>query len=414
MGLIDDVLDMAKIETGSTTVESAPMDLAALVSDTVTMLQEHAQAKNLKLLVDISPEAPKYVYSDQGKLRQVLTNLVGNAVKYTDDGSVAVRVDAKPGGTPDHRVMIFEVLDTGIGIAIEDQVRIFDPFVQAGAARTRKGTGLGLSICRHFVQLLGGTIQVESNPGRGSRFHVEIPARMADASEVTAETAGAQHVVGLESGQPNFRILVVEDEKENWLLLQRLLQNAGFDVKVAEDGGQAVETFRSWRPHFIWMDLHLPAMSGREAARRIRELEGGHEVKIAAVTASAFDSQRQEVLAAGFDDFLRKPYRFREVFDCMSRQLGVRYVWGPRPGAARKPTRTIRPEDLASLPAGLRDDLEVALVSLDRERLARVVGQISEHDASLGKVLGALAEKLAFTPIFEALQLCKAKLAEAS
>jgi signal transduction histidine kinase/DNA-binding response OmpR family regulator len=413
LGLIDDVLDMAKIETGGTVVESVALDLAALVGDTMSMLQERARAKNLELLCDISPQAPKYFYSDPGKLRQVLTNLVGNAVKYTDEGSVAVRVDGKPGDTPERRVLILHVQDTGIGISVEDQVHIFDPFVQAGTSRTKKGTGLGLSITRHFVQLLGGTIQVESAPGQGSRFYVEIPISTAEALDVMAGADGTQEVVGLEAGQPDYRILVVEDEKENWRLLEQLLREAGFHAKVVEDGRQAVEAFRSWRPHFIWMDLRLPVLSGREAAKQIRELEGGQEVKIAAVTASAFDSQREEVLADGFDDFLRKPYRFPEVFDCMARHLGVRYVWGPRPAAVRKSTRTLRPEDLATLPKELRDDLEHAVLSLDRERIALLVRRISEQDGSLGQALDALVVNLRFTPIFEALQHCKAKLAAA-
>jgi CheY-like chemotaxis protein len=306
----------------------------------------------------------------------VLTNLVGNALKYTDEGSVVVRVDAKRGDGSQHRVLIFDVEDTGIGIAPEDQARIFDPFVQAGSTRTRKGTGLGLSISRHFVQILGGSIQVESTLGRGSRFHVELPAQTVEASEVMAAIAGIKRVVGLEPGQPDYRILIVEDQRENWLLLQRLLRKAGFQVQVAEDGAQAVEIFKTCRPHFIWMDLRLPVLSGLEAARRIRQLEGGREVKIAAVTASAFASQREEVLAAGLDDFLRKPYRAGEVFDCLAKHLGVRYVYETRSQTAGGDLPgTLRPEDLASLHTAFRDELESAVVSLDRERIALLISQ---------------------------------------
>ena len=414
LGLIDDVLDMAKIETGGSVVESAAIDLHCLVNDTVDMLRERAQAKNLELVADISSKAPRFVRTDPAKLRQVLTNLVGNALKYTDEGSVVVRLNARLEESSPHPLLVVDVEDTGIGIGPEDQARIFDPFVQAGGARTRKGTGLGLSISRRFVQLLGGSIHVESTLGQGSRFRVEVPVQFAEASEVMAETDSVDPVIGLESGQPDYRILIVEDQRENWLLLQRLLLMVGFQVRVAEDGGQAIEIFRIWRPHFIWMDVRLRVMGGLEAARSIRELDGGREVVIAAVTASAFDSQRQDVLAAGLDDFLRKPYRPREIFDCMARHLGVRYVrrTGPQATVNDVPA-TLRAENLAALPAALRDELERAVVSLDSKRIAQLVSQVSEQDASLGKTLRLLADRLSYSPILHALQSCKRPLAEA-
>jgi signal transduction histidine kinase/ligand-binding sensor domain-containing protein/CheY-like chemotaxis protein len=412
--LIDDVLDMAKIETGGVVVERASIDLHRLVNDTVNMLRERARTKNLELFVDISSRAPHFVRSDPGKLRQVLTNLVGNAVKYTDEGSVVIRLDARPGDSTADLLLVFDVEDTGIGIAPEDQARIFDPFVQAGSARTRKGTGLGLSISRHFVQLLGGAIHVESAPGRGSCFHVEVPAQIAEASEVIAETARVEQVIGLEPGQADYRILIVEDQRENWLLLQRLLHSAGFQVRVVEDGGQAVETFSAWRPHFIWMDLRLPVLGGMEAARRIRELEDGREVTIVAVTASAFGSQREEVIASGFDDFLRKPYRSTEIFDCMALHLGVRYVYGQTAESAVSDLPgTLRPEDLATLPAALRDELEEAVMSLDPERVALLVSRVSEENVLLGSVLGRLADKLAYSPILSALKNSKSRFTQA-
>jgi CheY-like chemotaxis protein/nitrogen-specific signal transduction histidine kinase len=413
--LIDDVLDMAKIETGGAAVESASIDLHRLVNETVTMLRGRAQAKNLELLLDISSQAPQYVRTDPGKLRQVLTNLVGNALKYTDEGSVAVRLDAKRRENSAGPVVTLDVEDTGIGISEEDQARIFDPFIQAGSTRGGKGAGLGLSISRRFVQLLSGSIQVESTPGRGSRFHVEVPVEMAEASEVMAGTGAVKQVTGLEPGQREYRILIVEDQQENWLLLQRLLQTTGFAVKVAGDGAQAIEVFRTWRPDFIWMDLRLPVVGGLEASRRIRQLEGGREVKIVAVTASAFASQREEVLAAGLDDFLRKPYRPREVFDCMARHLGVRYVYEATPqSAAGDPAVPLHPEDLAALPAALRDELENAITSLDPERIALLLRQVSEQNASLGHALLRLADKFSYTAIFRALESCKERLSDAS
>jgi CheY-like chemotaxis protein len=273
---------------------------------------------------------------------------------------------------------------------------------------------LGLSISRHFVQLLGGTIQVRSKLGQGSRFRVEVPAQIAEASEVVTETSEAKHVVGLEPGQPEYRILIVEDERENWVLLQRLLQTVGFDVRVAEDGAEAVECFESWRPHFIWMDIRLPVMSGLEAARRIRELEEERNTKIVAVTASAFASEREEVLAAGFDDFLRKPYRHDEIFNCMARNLGIRFVYSTPAGAlAEVSSGTLRSEDLEALSAELREELERSVLSLDSKRIEQVVDQVAIENEALGSILRRFTARLVYSPILHAVQRCNRGLARA-
>jgi CheY-like chemotaxis protein len=279
--------------------------------------------------------------------------------------------------------------------------------------RTRKGSGLGLAIIRNFVQILGGSIEVESESGRGSRFHVHLPVERAEGSELVSETLQKAQVAGLEPGQPDYRILIVEDEMENRLLLERLLRKAGFKVRGAGDGVQAVEAFRIWQPHFIWMDLRLPVLDGLEAAKRIRELHGGREVKIASVTASIFASQREEVLAVGLDDSLRKPFRPWEIFDCMARHLGVRYVYRDQAQAAAvdRPA-ALRPEDLAALPADLRNELQKAVVSCDREQIEPLVRQISDQNASLGGVLAHLVTLGAFTPIFNVLESCNKRVAQ--
>jgi len=408
LGLIDEVLDMAKIETGAGVVDIAPVDLHDLVNDAVTLLGERARSKNLGLLHDISSRTPRFVRTDPRKVRQVLTNLVANALKYTDEGKVVVRVDASPAEHASGAGILIEVEDTGVGIAPEDQARIFDPFVQVGGAQSRHGTGLGLSITRHFVNLLGGTIAVESAAGRGSKFCVTIPAEIADAAEAMPAVADTEQIVGLEPGQPDYRVLIVEDQKENWLLLRSFLEAAGFHVQVAEDGRQAVERFSSWRPHFIWMDVRLPVISGIEAAKQIRRLQDGQEVKIVAVTASVFASQRDEVLSAGFDDFLRKPYRQKEIFDCMARHLGVRYRYAATPSVpAVADSAPLLPEDLAVLPGTLLDELEQAVIALDSTRISQVIAGVSERHASAGGKLQRLADELAYSSMLRSVRSCR-------
>jgi signal transduction histidine kinase/CheY-like chemotaxis protein len=408
--LINDVLDVAKIEAGHRVVEIAPCNLRSLVRDITDMMRARAEEKGLDLLLEQSSAFPQFVQADAAKLRQVLINLLGNAVKYTEKGTVALRLNARPADDAEHLLVALEVEDTGTGIAAEDQAHIFEPFVQAGKPATQKGTGLGLTIARQFVELMGGTIHVESTLGKGSRFSVELPVERVQESEVMTPVPEEERIIGLEPGTPEYRILVVEDERENWLLLERLLQNAGFRVRVAEDGAQGIDLFGTWRPHFIWMDLRMPVMDGVEAARRIRALDGGRDVKIAAVTASVFADQRSEVLAAGLDDLVRKPYRPSEIFDCMARHLGVRYRLS-KAAPAGESSAVLRPEELASLPDELRAELQDAVITLNMERIARVIERVRQRDAALGAMLARCAERFAYTVILKALEGCKAKSA---
>jgi ligand-binding sensor domain-containing protein/signal transduction histidine kinase/CheY-like chemotaxis protein len=413
LGLIDEVLDMVKIEAGRMALDYVSFDLNNLVRDTVTMMRGRACDKGLEIFLNSSPMVPRLVCSDAGKLRQVLVNLIGNAVKFTERGSVTVRVDATRMDDSRRILLILEVEDTGIGIALDDQARIFDVFVQAGRASTQQGTGLGLSICRQFVELMGGSIRVQSTPGEGSLFRVELPVEQAEESKEVAEEEDLGQVVGLVPGQPEYRILLVEDKKENWLLLQRLLEDAGFRVQVAEDGALGVEMFRIWQPHLIWMDLRLPVMGGMEAAREIRALDGGLQVKIVAISASAFAQQRQEVLAAGLDDFVRKPYRRKEIFDCIARQLGVRYLHREaQRGARADPIAALVPEALATLPQQLRKELKDAMVRLAPGPIGEVIDRVTEHDAQLGEVLARYAKRFAYTEILNALEHCNGGLRE--
>jgi CheY-like chemotaxis protein len=245
---------------------------------------------------------------------------------------------------------------------------------------------------------------VESTPGRGACFLAEIKVERTQGSEVQR---GKQfrRISGLAEGQPEYRILIVEDQGENWMVLERLLENAGFQVRVAKNGAEGVREFREWRPQFIWMDLRMPVMDGIEATRLIRASEGGRDVTIVAVTASGYASKRTEILAEGMDDYVRKPYRPAEVFECMARHLGVRYREGEasadsevqQPGA-------LRAEDLSSLPSELRNDLRQAVITLDRARIAAAIDHISAENSELAYGLAFYANSLEYSKIFDAIE----------
>jgi signal transduction histidine kinase/DNA-binding response OmpR family regulator len=398
--LIDDVLDVAKIEAGRTELEIASCDAGKVIEDVINMVRPRASQKGLLLRVETS-ETPLFIRTDPARLRQVLLNLLNNAVKYTETGSVTLRMAAAPANDPGEVLLAFEVEDTGAGIAATDQAVIFDAFVQAGAEKRSEGAGLGLTISRQIVELMGGSIQVESTPGQGSRFRFEIPVARAEEAEVS-ETTAAERAFTLADGQPEYRVLVVEDQQENWMVLERLLKHAGFQVRVAENGAEGVRIFREWRPQFVWMDLRMPVMNGVEATRLIRASNGGREVKIVAVTASGVAGKRREILAEGLDDYVRKPYRSAEVFECMARHLSCRYQ-------ASETTHTaeahgigeLKAEHLSTLSEELRQELREAIVRLNPERVSAAIARISEVNTSLGLTLKRYAESYAYSRIFD-------------
>jgi CheY-like chemotaxis protein len=396
--LINEILEIAKIEAGAVTVENVPTDLEELVSEVAEMMRVRAEEKGLQMSFEQSSSCPRFVRIDSVKLRQILINLVANAVKFTARGGVTLRLTAE--NSLSLRLQ-FEVWDTGPGIAAGAQKRIFEPGYQLGAVTG--GAGLGLAIAQQYVKMMGGVISVESAPGTGSRFLVVVPAEPVEGFPVVADTRPQEPVMRLESGHSEYRILIVEDHEETRMLLHYLLTRAGFQVQVAGDGATAVEAFRSWRPHFIWMDWRLPVMDGRRATQRIREMEGGSEVKIAALTGSILPEETAAMLAAGVDDFVSKPYRREEIFECLARHLGVRYATGP-PVLPKSKTGELSEESLRVLPETVRQELEDALIALDVARVTEAVRHASEANEALGAVLTEHVRHLAFTPILKALR----------
>ncbi len=400
--LIDDVLEIAKIEAGRLQLEIAVFDLGAMVRDVTDLMRLRAEEKGLQLRVDQSSAFPRYIKGDEARLRQILVNLVGNAVKFTNAGGVTIRLGLKQNAQPH---LVIEVEDTGPGISAEDQKRLFKAFVQLGETGAQKGTGLGLTISRQFAELMGGTIAVTSEVGKGALFRVEIPLELADAASISAlqRPAAAGEVTGLAPGTPSFRILIAEDQLENQLLLSQLMTRIGLDVKVAANGRECVSLFQEWHPHLIWMDRRMPVMDGMEATRRIRALPEGRDVKIAAVTASVFMDQQQQMLDTAMDDFVRKPYRLHEIYDCLARLLGVEYTYEAAPPEAAATPACLEPAMLTALPGPLREELREALESLDSDRIGAVIRRVSETDAGLARTLSQLAENFEYPTILTAL-----------
>ncbi len=393
--LINDVLEMAKIEAGRVQLELAPFDLGGMVRDVTDMMQLRAEQKGLTLQLDQASEFPRYIRGDEARLRQILVNLVGNAVKFTQTGGVTLRLSVKQN---DRQHLRIEVSDTGPGISAEDLEQIFKPFVQLGEGAEQKGTGLGLTITKQFIDLMGGTISIESTIGQGSLFRVEVPVELTGL--VSDHPSEHHDVVGLAPGQPAYRILIAEDQEENQLLLSRLMANIGLESRVAENGKQCVRIFQEWHPDLIWMDRRMPVMDGMEATRQIRRLPEGDKVKIVAVTASAFKEQQEETLAIGMDDFVTKPYRFDEIYDSLARQLGLKYIFRSET-AETQATPIVRS---TTLPAVLKLELQSALVSLDSKRITELLNQLGEIDRNLGDTFSRLAKEFDYPAILRLLE----------
>ncbi len=397
LSVINGVLEMSKIEAGKIVLDMEGIDLPRLFLDIEGMMRDRAEGKGLAFTLSLPPDLPRHVRADAGKLRQVLINLIGNAIKFTKRGTVGLEVHAEEAGATDRRLWC-EVTDTGIGISQDELNTIFDPFVQAGRSPgNMQGTGLGLSISRHYVELMGGGIEVASQPDHGSSFRFHIPVTPLAASEFQEQKA-PRRVVGLASGVAPPRILIVEDVRESRLLLKKMLQLVGFEVAEAENGAEALEWFQRWRPQLIWMDMRMPVMDGYEATRRIKDHPQGGETVVVALTASVFESEQDRIRAAGCDDCLSKPFQERELFDCMAKwlKLDYRYEEGADVEGGvetvveldRKAVQTA----LAALPDTLREELKQVVMVLETEAIGQVIAKVGEENRSLAETLGNLLE----------------------
>ncbi len=485
--LINDVLELSKIEAGRIELQPEAFDLHILLSGIEEMFRFRLQQKEVSLVFERVPDVVRYVWADQNKLRQVLINIIGNAVKFTPEGVVTVHVSCfeerrRPSTLPPRKLgsqypsisqvnirnsphpdhIHFEIEDTGVGIAPQELDKVFDAFVQTTSGlQAKKGTGLGMSISQQFVRMMGGEITIHSEVGKGSVFLFDIPVKILEANDLHT-VRRTQRVIGLEPGQPLFRLMITENEKANRDLLVKLLKPLGFDIREAVNGQEAVAIWNTWQPHLIWMDLRMPVLDGYEATKRIRneelrmkDEESGMRnpqssipnsqfviphCKIIAITASVFEEQRAEALKIGCDDFVRKPFRENEIFEMLQKHLGVRYVYAEEQAEGRGQKAESRnsppgrgkgwvkaesrnsppgrgkgwvkaegrerwtPEDLAAIPTDLLTTLEEAVEIADIDMLNTIIIKISGYHASIADALLELANNFEYDEMLILLQ----------
>lgn len=489
--LINDILDMSKIEAGRLTLHNAQFDLHDLLASIQSMLQAKAAAKDLAFDVELAPDLPQSVIGDEGKLRQILINLLGNAIKFTNTGAVKLRVqldnaghernnnrinwvnhvaddtsfgakydvypnaahgnaghsgsvtdlagdiDGTSGDSADHAAsgdiddpsgsdaddasndavgdvisddivwLYFAIEDTGPGIPSEEVDLLFKPFMQTTIGRrSHVGTGLGLTISQKFAQMFGGDIRLESTSAAGSTFAVRLPLVRSQTAILPAYHS-YRCPVALAPGQCPFRILVVDDHDYGRQLMVTLLTKVGFQVEEAANGQEAIEKWYRWRPHLIWMDMRMPVMSGDQAAAEIKSHIDGQATVIIALTASAFEEERANILASGCDDFVRKPFQDWLIFEKMAEYLGVQYEYAPEVDS---------PVDLSHLPASpVSFDTQYfaqqspdwlaavhqAATSADGEQIQQLASAIADAQPELATYLNLLVQNFEFEVIIE-------------
>lgn len=419
LGLINDVLSLSKIEAGQLTLNEITFDLPKLLQSLEEMFRARVQAKKLQILFDYPDNLPEYVRGDENKLRQILINLIGNAIKFTEVGGIAVRVNA------DGERAQFAVEDTGPGISAEELPKLFASFVQTTTGqKAKEGTGLGLVISRDMVRLMDGDIIVKSELGKGTTFSFDIRLPLSKAVELPAETGKVQ---ALAPGQPHYRILVVDDKWENRTLLGRILAAVGFNVREVANGQEAVEAWLGWNPQLIWMDVRMPVMDGYTATKKIRQYQTGEVAEddpyykavkalpkretptvIIALTASVFEQDRSAILAAGCEDFVLKPFREETIFEKISEYLGAIYIYDqvtPVVPVAEVTATAIKLSDrLAACSKAWRDQLLEAVLGGDREAAYPIIDQITNQDETLAQELRTMIKAYRFDELQEMLE----------
>lgn len=414
LGLINDILEMSKIEAGLVKLTETSFDLHRLLTGLETLFHLKASAKGLQLIFERSEVVPQYIKTDESKLRQILINLLGNAVKFTQSGHVRVRLDvANCSGCEEGQTLTLwvEVEDTGPGISESEQDQLFKPFVQTATGQaSQQGTGLGLTISRKFVELMGGELTVQSCEGVGTTFRFSVQVQCAMPTHLEYH-APSRRLLRLAEGQPNYRILVVDDKLENRRLLVTLLTTLGFTVREATDGVQGIAMWQEWQPHLILMDMRMPKMNGYEATQFIKAQPQGETTIVIALTASALYEERQRILAAGCDDCVYKPFREEDLLTKLAQYLQVEFVYEAQamqaPDEANLSAERERAGDViaTAMNAAWIEAMQTAARSGDDDQILQMINEIPSHETALIDELTHLTHNFAFDRILELVQI---------
>jgi PAS domain S-box-containing protein len=394
LALINDILDMSKIEAGRVQLIPVSFDLHQMATDMKDIFWVKSEEKDLKISVDIAKDVPQYILADQSRIRQILINLIGNAVKFSKDGTIAIKFCLEDSG-----LLSLSVSDQGIGIPEEMLDTIFEPFEQTEKGiNLVGGTGLGLSISRKLARLMGGDITVSSMLNRGSTFTFTFEFEKGEMPE-NVKHSNSERVVALKNNE--VKVLIVDDKPLNRDVLMTMLSSIGFSLMEAVNGAEAIQLFETWKPDIIIMDIVMPVMDGREATRRIRASEQGKDVVIIAVTASALDEEKAEILKLGVNDFVRKPFREAELLESMRIYGNLVYEYEARIEETKQSDQDADAmlSSAQNLSADLRKKISEAAQMGDMDLIQEHIALIAESNESLAEHLTKLLNDFRFEDI---------------
>ncbi len=392
LALINDILELSKVEAGRVVLNPSNIDLHALIEDIHLIFKERAQSKHLQFIFETADNLPRFVLVDESKLRQIFINLIGNAVKFTDEGGVAVRVSFAKADDDTNRLIV-EIQDTGTGIPENEINDLFKHFVQTSSGiKKGSGTGLGLALSRELAIIMGGNITVSSEIGIGSLFTFYV--EMKEGKMEAMESKTTKRVIGMDKNQKNYRILVVDDKQENLKVAVNLLKLVGFETNEAVDGLDAITKFEQWNPHLILMDMRMPVMDGYEATRRIKSTEKGKQTPIVALTASTFEEEKKKTKTLGMQGYIHKPFRESELFGTIGKILGIKYIYEDTtllpPAKYHNDDKAIA-KDISKLPNSLILLMQNAVAVADLDLLIELINSIESDNPELAHQLMTLA-----------------------
>ncbi len=395
--LINDVLEMSKIEAGKIKINYTDCDLYKLLNSIEQMLKIKAESKQLDLVFTIDSNLPQYIKTDESKLRQLLINILGNAIKFTNIGSVTLEAFLESCDSHNSN-LVFVINDTGIGIATQEIETLFDPFTQTNSGiKSQEGTGLGLAISRKFIQLMKGDIEIQSQPKIGTTVKFFIKYKKAEKPKFN--TQKYRKAIGIAPNQENYRILIVEDIKENSQLLLEILKSVGFNVREVNNGKTAISIWQEWQPHLVWMDIRMPIMNGYEAIKKIRNLERTQSLDptiIIALTASVFQEEKEKILAIGADDFVSKPLSEWTIFETIQTHLKVDFLWESESSTIKyrnHSKKSLNQQEFlnalssSSISTQWINKLHLAAIELDEELMMQSIQEIASEYQVLAQTL---------------------------
>jgi len=393
LALINDILELSKIEAGHVVLNPSNVDLHLLLNDIQIIFSDRAESKHLRFICENADDLLRFVYVDESKLRQIFVNLIGNAIKFTEEGGIAVRTRTSKINDATSMLTV-EIQDSGPGIPASEMEKLFKHFEQTSSGINKgSGTGLGLALSRELAIMMGGNITVSSEVGIGSVFTFQVEIR--DGKEEAIEVNISKRVIGISRSKELYRILVVDDKDENLKVVIDLLKLVGFETLEAVNGKDAIEKFEVWNPHLILMDMRMPVMDGYEATRIIKATEKGKKTPIVALTASAFEDERQKMESLGMQGYIRKPFRENELFSSLGKILDLEYVYEDENLATQThklSSQKLNSCDIAKLPQELVLQMTEALSVADLDLFINLIEKIDTENERIAIQLKELAK----------------------